>query len=197
MIAGVVPCAGSSSRRGKAKALLSIGDSTFVQAVVDALSDGGCEPVLAIVPDDRVVAEAARVTGARVLTNADPGEGPITSMRLALRELGDSVEGVIYMAVDHPCVRAETIATIVDVARSTDAPLVIPTYEGERGHPSFFQQSLFLELMDPTLGGGARTVVHRHLALAELVAVPDPGIRLDIDTPAEYEAMLAAGIDAP
>ncbi len=56
MIAGVVPCAGSSSRMGKAKALLSIGDSTFVQAVVDALSDGGCEPVLAIVPDDRVVA---------------------------------------------------------------------------------------------------------------------------------------------
>ena len=95
------------------------------------------------------------------------------------------------------CVALSGNTTASGSARSTDAPLVIPTYEGERGHPSFFQQSLFLELMDPTLGGGARTVVHRHLALAELVAVPDPGIRLDIDTPAEYEAMLAAGIDAP
>ena len=197
MIGGVVPCAGASSRMGKPKALLTIHGTTFVQAVVDALSAGGCEPVLSIVPDDPVIAEAARVTGARVLTNPHPGEGPITSMRLALAELQDSVEGVIYLAVDYPCVRAETVATLLNTARSTDAPLVIPTYEGSRGHPSFFRQSLFHELMDPTLDGGARTVVHRHLDDAELVAVHDPGIRLDIDTPAQYEAMLAAGAHAP
>ena len=132
-----------------------------------------------------------------MLTNPDPGEGPITSLRLALAELQDSVEGVIYLDVDHPCVRSETVATILHAARSTDAPLVIPTYQGERGHPSFFRESLFRELMDPTLEGGARTVVHRHLVHAELVAVHDPGIRLDIDTPAQYDAMLAAGVPAP
>ena len=197
MIGGIVPCAGASARMGRPKALLSIHGRTFVQAVVDALSAGGCEPVLSVVPDDAVIAEAARATGARVLTNPRPGEGPITSMRLALEELGDSVEGVIYLAVDHPCVRAETVATLLDAARSTDAPLLIPLYEGERGHPSFFRESLFGELIDPTLEGGARTVVHRHLDSAELVAVNDPGIRLDIDTPADYEAMLAAGAHAP
>ncbi len=197
MIAGVVPCAGASARMGRPKALLSIHGRTFVQAVVDALSAGGCEPVISVVPDDELIMEAARATGARVLTNPDPGEGPITSMRLALAELEDSVEGVIYLAVDYPCVRAETVATLLNTARSTDAPLVIPTYEGSRGHPSFFRQSLFHELMDPTLDGGARTVVHRHLDDAELVAVHDPGIRLDIDTPAQYEAMLVAGVHAP
>lgn len=182
---------------GKPKALLSMRGRTFVQAVVDALSAGGCEPVLSVVPDDPVIAEAARATGARVLTNPHPGEGPITSMRLALAELEGSVEGVIYLAVDHPCVRAETVATLLDAARSTDAPLVIPTYEGERGHPSFFRESLFRELMDPTLDGGARTVVRRHLDRAELVAVDDPGIRLDIDTPAQYVAMLLSSVHAP
>jgi len=194
VIGGVVPCAGSSARMGKPKALLTIRGTTFVQAVVDALSAGGCEPVLSIVPEDPVVEEAARATGALVLTNPHPGEGPITSMRLALAELADSVEGVIYLAVDHPCVRAETIATLLDAARSTDADLVIPTHEGRRGHPSFFRKSLFGELTDPTLDGGARTVVHKYLDSALLVEVPDPGIRLDIDTPAEYEAMLAAEV---
>ena len=194
MIAGVVPCAGASARMGKPKALLSIRGRTFVQAVVDTLRTGGCEPVLSIVPDTPVIAEAARATGAHVLTNPHPGEGPITSMRLALAELADSVEGVIYLAVDHPCVRAETIATLLDAARSTDADLVIPTHEGQRGHPSFFRKSLFGELTDPTLDGGARTVVHKYLDSALLVEVPDPGIRLDIDTPAEYEAMLAAEV---
>ena len=197
MIAGIVPCAGASARMGKPKALLRVHGRTFVQAVVDALSVGGCEPVISVVPGDAVIAEAARATGARVLTNPRPGEGPITSLRLALADLEDSVEGVIYLAVDYPCVSAETVATLLGTARSTDAPLVIPTYEGKRGHPSFFRQSLFRELMDPTLYGGARTVVHRHLDHAELVAVHDPGIRLDIDTPAQYEAMLAAGVHSP
>ena len=197
MIAGVVPCSGASARMGTPKALLSIHGKTFVQAVVDALSVGGCEPVLSVVPNEPIIAEAARATGARVLTNPHPGEGPITSMRLALAELGDAVEGVIYHAVDHPCVRADTVATLLDAARSTGADLVIPTHEGQRGHPSFFRKSLFHELTDPTLKGGARTVVHRHLDRAELVEVHDPGILLDIDTPAEYEAMLAAGDDAP
>ena len=197
MIAGIVPCAGASARMGKPKALLSIQGRTFVQAVVDALRTGGCRPVLSIVPDAPVITEAARATGAHVLTNPHPGEGPITSMRLALAELGDSVEGVIYLAVDHPCVRAQTVATLLDTARSTDADLVIPMHEGQRGHPSFFRNSLFREFTDPTLDGGARTVVHRYLDTAELVDVPDPGILLDIDTPAEYEAMLAAGIYVP
>ena len=197
MIAGIVPCAGASARMGRPKALLPIHGRTFIRAVVDALDAGGCEPVLSVVPDDPLIEEAARATGARVLTNRHPGEGPITSMRLALAELEGSVEGVIYLGVDHPCVLAETVATLLDAARSTDAPLVIPTYEGERGHPSFFRESLFPELMDPTLDGGARTVVHRHLDRAELVAVNDPGIRLDIDTQAEYAAMLADGVPAP
>ena len=176
---------------GTPKALLSIHGRTFVQAVVDALTTGGCEPVVAVVPRDTAIADAARATGARVLTNPDPGEGPITSLRLALAAFEDSVEGVIYLPVDHPCVHAETVAALLDVARRSDAPLVIPTYGGERGHPSFFRASLFMELADPALDGGARTVVHRHLDRAELVAVQDRGIRLDIDTPAAYEALLS------
>ena len=197
MIAGIVPCSGASARMGTPKALLSIHGKIFVQAVVDALTAGGCEPVLCVVPNEPLITEAARATGARVLTNPHPGEGPITSMRLALSELVDAVEGVIYHSVDHPCVRAGTVAALLEAARSTDAELVIPTNEGQRGHPSFFRESLFRELTDPSLKGGARTVVHRHLDSAELIEVHDPGILLDIDTPAEYEAMLAAGISSP
>ncbi|MEE2899037.1 MAG: nucleotidyltransferase family protein [Gemmatimonadota bacterium] len=197
MIAGIVPCAGASVRMGQPKALLRFDDRTFVQAVVDALNTGGCDPVLTVVPDDEAIAHAARATGARVLTNPHPGEGPITSMRLALAALEESLEGLIYHAVDYPCVRSETVSALIEVARESDAALVIPTYEGVRGHPSFFRESLFSELLDPTLEGGARMVVHRHLEDARLVAVDDPGVRMDIDTPADYRAMSGAQVRTP
>lgn len=197
MIAGIVPCAGASVRMGQPKALLRFDDRTFVQAVVDALSKGGCDPVLTVVPDDEAIADAARATGARVLTNPHPGEGPITSMRLALAALEEPLEGLIYHAVDYPCVRPETVSALLEMARASDAALVIPTYDGVRGHPSFFRERLFSELLNPALEGGARTVVHRHLEDARLVAVDDPGVRMDIDTPADYRAMSGAQVRTP
>ena len=191
MIAGVVPCAGASERMGTPKALMEVAGTTFVQAVVDALLDGGCSPVLVVVPEDADVERASRATGATILINPDPGDGPITSLRLALAELQGTVDGVVYLPVDHPLVRAETIARLLDVAATSPASLVIPTHSGSRGHPALFRASLFDELNDPKLTGGARTTVHRHLADAELVAVDDPGVLTDIDTPEAYAAALA------
>ena len=71
--------------------------------------------------------------------------------------------------------------------------MTIPTYAAKRGHPAVFGKALFVELLDPELEGGAKTVVHRHLADAELVPVEDEGVVVDIDTPASYEAVLADG----
>ena len=41
MTPGIVLAAGASSRMGRPKALLQIGQRTFVRAVLDALRDGG------------------------------------------------------------------------------------------------------------------------------------------------------------
>jgi nicotine blue oxidoreductase len=174
------------------KALLELEGATFVETVVARLRDGGCDPVVVVVPEAAAIEAAARATEATVVVNHDPGEGPITSLRLALAELGSSPEGFLYLPVDHPFVRSETIGQLLKAAEASSAPLVLPMYAGSRGHPCFFRSALFEELNDPTLEGGARTVVHRHLARAELVAVDDPGVLADIDTPHAYADALSA-----
>ena len=79
---------------------------------------------------------------------------------------------------------------LVDAFASGGAPLVIPVHDGRRGHPTLFRRSLFPELADPRLEGGARTVVHRHLEGAVEVDVDDPGTVTDIDTPEAYRAAM-------
>ena len=176
---------------GEPKALMEVAGKTFLQRVVDILLDGGCSQVFVVVPHDLEIENEARSTHAMVLVNADPGEGPITSLRLALQQLNSKVEGILYLPVDHPLVQVDTINKLVRIATESESPLVIPTYLGNRGHPSFFRASLFEELNDFELEGGARTVVHRHLANASLIPVNDPGVMADIDTPESYESALA------
>jgi molybdenum cofactor cytidylyltransferase len=192
--AGVIPSAGSSLRMGRPKALLQVAGETFLARTVRVLASGGCDPVLVVVPDGNSqlterLTDTAERAGGRVLHNADPGEGPITSLRLAIQALGDSVAGLAYLPVDHPMVRPDTVAALLEAARGDDAAaLTVPTHRGRRGHPAVFSASLFAELTDPALEGGARAVVHRHLDRARLIEIDDPGVITDIDTPEAYAA---------
>lgn len=188
-VAGVVPCAGRSARMGRSKALLDAGGRSFLSAVVGALVGGGCDPVVVVVgPGQEDEARRAQAAGAIVLENPEPGDGPITSLRVALASLDAEVDGVAFLPVDHPLVAPETVAALVEELLGGDAPLVLPTVDGRRGHPVLFRRTLFAELMTGDLEEGARSVVHRHLDRAALVDVADHGTVTDIDTPEAYRA---------
>ena len=188
-VAGVIPCAGESSRMGTSKALLDAGGRSFLAATVGSLVAGGCEPVVVVLAPGQIHEERkAKDAGAQPLMNPEPGEGPITSLRVALAALQGSVEAVAFLPVDHPLVRPETVGRLREALLGGDAPLVLPTYRGKRGHPALFRHPLFEELKDPALEGGARTVVHAHLDGALVVEVDDPGVITDIDTPEAYRA---------
>lgn len=190
--AGVIPSAGASARMGQPKQLLTVGRETFIERTVRALRDGGCDPVFVVVAtgDEEAAGEAAEA-GARVLHNPDPGEGPITSLRLALDALAPEAVGLVFLPVDHPLVRPDTVARLLEAA-AEGAALTLPVHRSERGHPAVFGKRLFAELADPELEGGARTVTHRHLEQALLVEVDDPGVLTDIDTPEIYEAVVGS-----
>jgi len=93
--------------------------------------------------------------------------------------------------VDHPAVRAQTLRRLVDSFRQSRAPVVIPTYQGRRGHPVVMARELFEELDSLGPDAGANTVVRKHQAATQLVEVNDPGILLDVDDPESYRHLLS------
>lgn len=183
----VVPASGRSTRMGSPKPLLDAGGRSFLQRVVGCLSRGGCRRALVVVRDTQgPIAAMARRAGAEVLANPDPEEGPVTSLRVGLRALGDDAAGCAYHPVDHPLVEAETVARLLEAFRSAGAPVTVPTHGGRRGHPAIFHRSLFDELLEEGLEEGARTVVRRHDDALREVPVDDEGVLADIDTLREY-----------
>ncbi len=196
-VAGVVPAAGRSARMGSPKALMKIGDGTFLSRVCGALTRAGCAPVVVVVRhlQDPTAAEARRL-GARVVKNFDPEEGPISSIRVALAHLQATSDpallGLLLHPVDHPMVRSETIGEILRAFHRSRPLLAVPTVGDTTGHPVLFSRTLFQELETPDLPEGARAVVRRHRKGTLHVPVDDPGILADIDTPEEYERHLGS-----
>lgn len=186
-VAGVVPTAGRSQRMGRSKALLDAGGASFLSRVACALRDGGCAPVLVVVRrKDGAEAAVARKLGAGVVVNPDPEQGPISSLRSALEALEPDVGAVAWCPVDHPRVSASTVTDLVSRAAAHPHRIVVPRHGDRRGHPVIFPRSVFAELLDPALEGGARTVVRRDEDRVLAVPVDDPAVLSDIDTPEAY-----------
>jgi molybdenum cofactor cytidylyltransferase len=176
---------------GRPKATLPLEGRTFLERVTTALDEGGCRPVIVVFDpgEPEVAAEARRLAaGGRLdlIENSEPGDGPITSLRLALDRLTPEVDGLAWLPLDHPLVGSADVRRLLDEAASSGASLTLPVHGSKRGHPALFRRSLFAELSDPRREGGARTVVHRNLDGARLVAFDHRAVIEDIDTPEAY-----------
>ncbi|MEK7239818.1 MAG: nucleotidyltransferase family protein [Gemmatimonadota bacterium] len=176
--AAIVLAAGAGTRFGEPKATARFPDGrSFLDVVVEHCRTAGADPVIAVVPPG-----TDAPAGARAVVNSKPQAEQVTSLRLGLAQLANTdAAGVLVWPVDHPFARAESALAVVDAARRTGAPIVVPVTDEGRGHPVWFARETWRELMTVT-DGGARAVVHGYGARVLEVPVSDAGIRRDIDT---------------
>lgn len=195
MIAGIILAAGESSRMGRDKALLPFGRETFVEHLMGVLrSEVG--PLLVVLGHhaEEIEMRLARVPDIQIVRNPDYRLGQLSSLQAALRVLVNRpVDGALVCLVDHPAITREVVRAVLERFRNHASRIIIPTCNGRRGHPVLFAADLFQELLDAPLEEGARVVVRRHAAEVELVETGEEGILLDVDLPADYDALLRRG----
>jgi molybdenum cofactor cytidylyltransferase len=64
--------------------------------------------------------------------------------------------------VDHPLISANLVGDLIAMFYSSNAPIVLPVFDGRRGHPVLFSAKLFPELQAAPPDVGARAVVWAH-----------------------------------
>ena len=192
MVPGIVLAAGASSRMGRPKALLQIGDRTFVRAVLDALRDGGLTEVVVVVRPGQAAIddEILRAGFGRSVENENPGRGQLSSLLTGLDSIDTpAVSAVLVTLVDIPLIAPATVRALVDRTAASRAPILRAVHRGRHGHPVVFTRAVFEALRRADPGQGAKAVLRANDV--EDVEVDDPGVSRDVDTPEDYERMRA------
>lgn len=174
----VIVGSGAGKRFGGPKAVAHLADGRrFLDAIVETARNAGLDPIIAVLPPD-----VAAPDGVRVVINAKAESEQIVSVRLGLGQLLNTpVTAALLWPVDHPFVELESVLAVLDAARRTAAPIVVPKCDGHRGHPTYFHRDVWVELMS-VADGGARAVVHVAPVRVHEVEVPDVGVLRDINT---------------
>ena len=197
MISGIVLAAGASTRMGRPKAALPLGQmgETVMARVVRTLIEGGVPGVVVVAGahvDAVRAAMPAHEPRARVIENMGWQRGQLSSLVSGLDAIDTPlVEAALVTLVDVPLVRASTVSAVIEAWRRTRAPIVRPA-DGERhGHPVIFDRSVFADLRAADLETGAKAVFALHRDRIVNVEVDDAGAFEDIDTPEDYERLMS------
>jgi molybdenum cofactor cytidylyltransferase len=196
MSVAIIPAAGKSSRMGRPKLSLPLGDKTVLEHVIAAFLRGGCSHVLVILaPHVAELGRAAVEAGARVVSI--PRETP--DMRATVEYgwgwwehyAGFTAEDYWYLApADHPVLDGGIVALLeAERLRHPDRTILVPAYQGKRGHPALIAWKHVAGMRALPPGVGLNTYLREHPEETLEVPVESPGVLLDLDTPEDYERL--------
>lgn len=172
---------------GRPKALLPYRGKTFLQNILEVISQSQVQHTIVVVGRHREEIETHVTPPAKVVFNPNYEQGMITSLQAGILQLPPATAGALMFLVDHPMVDLETVEALT--THLAPNRIVLPVFEGRRGHPVFFSADVLQEILALSPSQGANIVVRRDPSRIVQVPVKSPGVLMDIDTPEDFQKL--------
>jgi len=191
----VILAAGASSRMGYPKPLLPWGGTTVIKYLLGQWKQLGSDQVVVVCAEaNSAVSEELNRIGFPVtnrVINPVPERGMFSSIQYAAR-WRDWRTAMTHWAVtpgDQPQIQLPTLRRLIGFAAEHRERICQPRIRGRPRHPVILPRNLFLLLAD-ACDQNLRQFLERHRHYQEWCEMDDPGLDLDIDTPADYDRAL-------
>ena len=189
MITCVLLSAGLSQRFGSPKALAKLNDGTVVEHLQKMLAETQvCEIIVVLgAHADQIKPHILDHKKVRSVYNKDYNFGQTSSFKAGLEDVSDNTRGVLLLPVDYPIICADTIDLLIRNFLDNHPPILIPTFEGHKGHPPLFSIDLRKEILALDNEIGLNTIARAHQAETTVLPVEDVGVISAFNTLDEFE----------
>jgi CTP:molybdopterin cytidylyltransferase MocA len=187
MLAAVILSGGASRRMGSPKALLPYQGRPFLEHLLDVAKHPGIGVRRVVLgPDAEAISAQVSLAPEEIVINKDWKRGQLSSIQAAIRSLPEGTSGILLCPVDHPLISASLVNDLIESFEKTNAPVVVPLFEGHRGHPVIFASRLYEELLNAPEDKGARAVVWAHANEICEVGTEEEGCVLNLNDPEAF-----------
>jgi molybdenum cofactor cytidylyltransferase len=187
-VGGILLAAGSSSRLGQPKQLLTFHGVPLIRHVAEqALASRLASLTVVVGHRAADVRAALSDLAVDVVENPSYAQGQSTSLRVGLLNFPRDHTAALILLVDQPFVDATLIDRLIGLYEESGAMIVAPQVAGRRGNPVVFDRALFPELLTVVGDTGARDVISRHRDRLATLELPDDQAFQDVDTWEDYQ----------
>lgn len=188
----IILAAGQSSRMTQPKALLPLFGKTLLEFQLDCVAKMGVVPLLVLGNYMQEIRNAISDLDSRaeIILNPHPNRGQFSSLKLALKKVGDS--SVFILPLDTPAPEAGLWKLLEGNLKEHDC--VVPNFKQRGGHPVLLSSVFSRALLSEDIPEDEQRLdlqikkldKHKHLS----ILCNHASILVDLDTPSDHEAYL-------
>jgi molybdenum cofactor cytidylyltransferase len=183
----IILAAGESKRMGRPKMLLPFNGSTMIATVLKNVSGSKADKVLVVLGagKDAVAGNISKFK-IKCCYNENYRDGMLSSVKCGFKNLPSDYKAAMVFQGDQPFIGNDVINTIIEAYLSSKNGIVIPVFDGKRGHPILIDRKYNLEIEKLSPEIGLRELTLRFHDDVLEVKTEEPGILRDFDTYKEY-----------
>lgn len=183
----IVLAAGMSTRMGTQKLLLPFDGKTIVEKVVENILNSGIVNVVVVLGANSVeIAEVLKSWPVQTIRNENFREGMHTSVISGVNALPENAKAVMIFLGDQPFIPEIVSAKVIEAWKDSGKGIVIPLFNGKRGHPPLYDLKFRQEILNLDPAVGLRSVARKFQDEILEVETFCPEIVRDIDTREDY-----------
>jgi molybdenum cofactor cytidylyltransferase len=186
--AAILLTAGKSTRMGCLKSLLPWEGMTLLQHQLFHLELSKADQLIAVLGyQSRKLLPYFENTSVQFVFNEHFELGKTESIKKGLLSIKESTDCIMIIAVDQP-VNQLLIDSMINHFVQTKSKIIIPVYNGKRGHPILFSTELvedLLQIKEET--NGLKAVIHKWKNEINELNVEDRSVLFNFNSPKDYE----------
>lgn len=189
MLTSIVLLAGFSTRMGQLKQHVRLGEHSFLQMITLKLQKNETNLTQKIYvgqQNDLNAQKIAAAAGGKWVTNPAPENGPLSSIRLALKETNPD-SAILLWPTDHPMISSTTVAILIEAWKDNRESIIVPSNGSKRGHPTIFPAWCRDDFHSIALEDGARKILQMYPHRIIHVMTDDIWTMKNLNTPAMLE----------
>jgi len=191
-IAAIILAAGRSQRMGEFKPLLEIAGKSMLQRVIEVATASLLRPVIVVTgfKSDQLRPILQSTAAIEAYNPAFEQGGMLSSIKVGVQTLANRQHpprAFLILLGDQPGIKSQTVQALADHWTATRAKVLVPTLNKKHGHPVLFDFSCANEILELKATQTLKDIVDKY---GVDLPVDDPGVLVDLDTPADYEKEL-------
>ena len=192
-LGAIILAAGAGSRLGHVpKCLFRANGQTLLQRLLDTLDALELANVVLVLGQHADAIEQAlhqRPVSAwlKLVHNPRPDDDPAGSLHTGLRRLNANIDTVVVLLADQPLINADDLSQALQAfeQRAPGQRVLLPSVNGQPGHPVVMERSVAHELL--TEGIGLRPWRMQHPSAVTLWNTRNTHYTCDLDTPQDLQ----------
>jgi CTP:molybdopterin cytidylyltransferase MocA len=191
MVTCILLTGGLSQRFGSPKALARFNGETIVERLQNLLLRTQVHEIITVLGAQAKLIKPYLLKHkcVKFVYNKDYNLGQTSSFKVGLQSVSKKVHGFLLLPVDYPFITEDTINRLTDFYKENNPLILIPSFEGQKGHPPLFSNRLRDEFLTLDNNCGLYSVAHTHPSETKILTVTDRGVIQTFNTQEEFEAL--------